>query len=335
MFPFILAVPVRAAETPAPPTSPTALVSPAATPDQAAFAQALISTKWWSFEYLPPRTDKKAWTRIRFHADGTLSRWHKDQIFRPADHWQIVGPGMVKTGDTVLQFDETFTTFESRSPDGSVIKKGAREGAPPAPPAQGRAAQTQQTPAPVRSATPTPAPATQSSVEVLSKQGPNVLDWVLSPLDVTVPGACRENLTQLKEALLDDAAKGKSASRVSCNIGAEYCNLLLTYMDQRETLVVQHRANSAVKAGSTLGAHRGDFTTDRRELPFLYDSNWPVYARELREEKNRKKDASAQDKMFDQHANVVWNERVTVLRRNAERLYGQFRAARREDLAGH
>jgi len=232
---------------------------------------------------------------------------------------------MVKIGDTVLQFDETITTFESRSPDGSVVKKGARQGAPPAPPAQDRAAQTQQT----------PAPAPQSSVEVLSRQGPNVLDWVLSPLDVTVPGACRENLTQLKEALLDDAAKGKPASRAACNIGAEYCNLLLSYMDQRETLVVQHRANSAVKAGSTLGAHRGDFTTDRRELPFLYDSNWPVYVRELHEEKNRKKDASAQDKMFDQHANVVWNERVTVFRRNAGRLYDQFRAARRQDLAGH
>ncbi len=107
------------------PASPGAMQA-----DPTTFRRALVSARWWAFEDVPLDRSDRAWTRIRFEENGNLTRWHHGTLLTRSlhSHWKITGPGTVNVDEIVFEFDPKFTTFVTRAPDGSITKRGFREG---------------------------------------------------------------------------------------------------------------------------------------------------------------------------------------------------------------
>jgi hypothetical protein len=318
----------------------------AAEANQTSLERALISHpwQWWT---TPGGLQAN---NVHFLPDGTVGMPKWGVVYK----WIVTGPrtftlvikdkGSKLTGKENISsftFDESFTRFEGHDPwlphrqmvftgirsDTTNAAAKEKEPVPPAP---------QPTPVPPASTAvkqEEPARADQSAIELLSKQGLNAMNWAFAPLERAVPPDVRENLIFLKESLLDSAAKGPAANPAACNLGARYCDALIAVLAERDATLARAGASAVVTRSADLGAHRRDFDTDPKHLQFLYNSNWPVYERELHEEATRKEAVAHDQDFFAQRANVQWMERAAQLRRNAELLYGQFRAAVRQTVA--
>ncbi len=244
--------------------------------------------------------------------------------------WRIAGSTLiVKRGAVVhtfpLPIDPNGTAGVNQLDQYTLLVRVGAKVTQPKPAAQVAVTEKSPTPAPAAAKT----PSVPSSVEVLSKEGPNILDWAAAPLNVQLPGAFRENLIHLKENLLDDAAKGAAANPAACNRGVQFCNTMLATLDERNAKLAQANSSAAVALPSDLGAERAA----PGRITGYYDLDWPVYAREIRDEKNRKQAAAKDGKFLDQGATVAWAQRADQIRQIGETLYDQFRAALRQPVA--
>ncbi|HEV7403528.1 MAG TPA: hypothetical protein VGO11_11395 [Chthoniobacteraceae bacterium] len=325
---FFLLLPFLVAAFPGGMKADPAALAPSAVAGPKDALEALISY-FWSYEDFPKHTGPKSWTRLQFYVSGRVTAYHFGTPLKTIP-WELSGPRTLRIEDAWYTLDEGFTKIESWSPSGSIVKRATREAATTP------AAAPSLVPAPVAQvpkATPTPgspAPAGPTSLEILREQGPNIMNWTMAPIDVALPAGFRDNVTQLREGLLDEAAKGSRANPAACQAGARFCDNLLAALSERETKISQAQASWSVHSSGTLGAHRADLNTNGQHLPILYNSNWPVYLRERAETGDRKKQASNLDDFFNASAKAHWNDRTTQLRRTAETLYEQFRAAARQ-----
>lgn len=160
-------------------------------------------------------------------------------------------------------------------------------------------------------------------IGILSEQAPNALEWALAPLDQTLPPDIRRNLVLLRENLLDEGANKPAAGPAAYKEGQQLCNALIGILNEREQAVVR-AGYRATQAEANIAV-----TNQALEARVRF-MNWPKYFREKdqREELRREKENGAG--LSKQKLVVEWSERGTVLRREMDALYAQFREAVRE-----
>ena len=172
-----------------------------------------------------------------------------------------------------------------------------------------------------------PAKASETSIEVLSEQAPNALEWALAPLDRTTPPDIRKSLTLLRESLLDEEAKKPAASAGAYKLGQELCNSLIAAFNERDKTLVRAGYRSS-QAEANMGAVTDQSLEARRRI-----MNWPAYFREKdqREElRKQKENGAAQAK---QRPALEWSDRGAQIRKVVDALYAEFRAAARRPVA--
>jgi hypothetical protein len=166
--------------------------------------------------------------------------------------------------------------------------------------------------------------ANQSLAKTLSQQAPNATDWVLAPLDQSVPADIRRNLTVLREDLLDEAKDKPAAGPEAYAIGRQLCDTLIAVLDERDATLVRMGFRAAQANANTR------VTSQALEARRNYMMSWPQYARE--------KDQAGE--IFRQQTNVAaltkelpkveWSNRTAVLRKILDALYAKYREALRQ-----
>jgi hypothetical protein len=292
--------------------SQTAPAYAAPQPEPRSLKEALIEYRWTFHTTAKPKS-QNYWTKLQFNPSGSLTIWHENTE-QPKATWEIVAQNAVKIHEFLLVFDAGFTSFQRLGEHGGVLAAGAR-----AEPTGRYVVETSSQPPPP--AQPIP-PSVPQLAQILSQQGPNIMDWALSPLDTAVPPGFREKLMQLKDGLLDDAAKSGQPYAGACNDGAQFCNAMLLVLNERDTKISQLNASSAVDAPSDLNKRRQDFTGD----PWV---DWPEYQRERGEARQRNRDAAATNEFFNQGELNAWTQRAGQLRQTCDAYYEQFRVALR------
>ncbi len=170
----------------------------------------------------------------------------------------------------------------------------------------------------------TPAGPERTAVEELSRQAPNATEWALAPLQDSVPGDIRQNLTFLREDLLDEARKAPKGSGDTYKLGADLCSAILGVLEERRQ--AQARANFRAVEAET----RTTVTSQALEAQRNYQMRWPQFEREKLQRDELKKGAVNQAEIIKERPRLDWVERTAVLRRNLEAQYAKFRAAARQ-----
>jgi hypothetical protein len=174
--------------------------------------------------------------------------------------------------------------------------------------------------------------------EVLAKEGPNAIEWALAPLDRTVPGDIRQNLTLLREDLLDEAAKKPAAGAAAYKLGEQFCNDLIETLNERDQARVR-AGYTAAQAKANMGEITNQALEARRSAaaPSGWRTSgamaWPTYRREKdqREELRKAKENGAA--LENQRPVIEWADRVAQIRRILDALYAQYREAARRPAA--
>ena len=168
--------------------------------------------------------------------------------------------------------------------------------------------------------------ANQPRIEILKDQAPNAMEWALAPLDQTVPGNIRQNLTFLREDLLDEGAKKPGASPAAYTLGSQLCNTLLGILEERTQ--TQIRAGfRAVEANARTG-----ITSEALEARRDYKMSWPQFARENAQRAELKSQAVNNAAVMAERPKVDWAARTVPLRKSLDALYAQFRNALRQPV---
>ena len=149
----------------------------------------------------------------------------------------------------------------------------------------------------------------------------NVTGWITSPLSVEVPEAIWENLNFLKEALQDEAVQKPSASTKAYALANFLCAKMLRDLEERNDFTARDGGSAVLHQKSNLTQNQRDHLT------------WPQYALERDERAERHENARKAPKFMNGNALVEWNTRATVLRRDMELSYAEFRQALRESPA--
>ena len=170
-------------------------------------------------------------------------------------------------------------------------------------------------------ATPEPSP---SLLQVFSKQVPNLISWVLAPLEETVPADISQNLTYLHEDLLDEAKKKPTASPNAYRIGSQLCDALRA--------VLQERNRTRARAGfrSVEANARTGVTSEALEARRNYKMSWPQYARENAQRDELKRQAINNAQVMKERPKLDWSESAAQRRKTLDTLYRQFREALRQ-----
>ena len=170
-----------------------------------------------------------------------------------------------------------------------------------------------------------PAPATpdQPRIETLSQQALNAEDWVLAPLDETIPAGVRQNLVSLREDLADEGKKKPRAGVEAYSLGYQLCNTMVAALDERARALV-NAGYTAKQADATTGV-----TSAALEASRNYKMSWPQYKREQaqRGELLRQKLIGAE--VIKEGSEVEWSKRTAQIRGNVDVIYGKFREAMR------
>jgi hypothetical protein len=184
-----------------------------------------------------------------------------------------------------------------------------------------------------------PAKADPTSIEILSKQAPNTLEWALAPLDRKAPAELRENLTLLREYILDEEAKQPAASADAYKLGEQLCNDLIATLNERDKMLVR-AGYTAVQAKVNMSEITNQALEARRTTgappawcPAPRFSTWPTYQREKdqREELRKAKENGAA--LVNQRPILEWADRSAQIRRIVDALYAQYRQAARQPVA--
>ena len=167
------------------------------------------------------------------------------------------------------------------------------------------------------------APLDQPRIETLSQQALNAEDWVLAPLDETIPAGVRQNLVSLREDLADEGKKKPKAVVEAYSLGYQLCNIMIAALDERARALV-NAGYSAKQADATTGVTSPSLEANRN-----YQMSWPQYKREQaqRGELLRQKLAGAE--VIKEGSKVEWSKRTAQIRGSIDVLYGKFREAMR------
>jgi hypothetical protein len=182
-------------------------------------------------------------------------------------------------------------------------------------------------PSPAPSSPPAPVLSGQDALETLTRQSPNVIEWVLAPLEQSVPADIRQSVTFLREDLLDEAAQKPKAPPQAYALGSQLCGALLATMEERARARAQ-AGFRAVEAEARTGV-----SSQALEARRNYKMSWPQFVREEAQRAELKSQASSSAQVLKERPKLEWVNRSTTLRTALEAQYGQFRAALRQPAA--
>jgi len=158
--------------------------------------------------------------------------------------------------------------------------------------------------------------------EVLSKEGPNAIEWALAPLKLAVPTELRQNLTLLREDLLDEAAKKPVAGAEAYKLAERLCNALIETLDERE--------NARVRAGYTAVQAQANIAVTNQALEARRRfTSWPTYEREKDQREELRKEKQNGAALVNERPILEWADRGAQIRKVLDALYAQYREAAR------
>lgn len=179
---------------------------------------------------------------------------------------------------------------------------------------------------------PTPAPsslstirtdANQPRINVIKDQGPNAAEWALTPLDAAIPTDIRQNLTFLREDLLDEGAKAAKSKLEAYKLASDYCDKLLTALDQRDL--------ARAKAGYAAAQADADKRVSNQALDARrnYQMSWPQFSREESQRAALRENETDKADVKKQRLKVEWTQRSVQMRNYLDTVYRQLREAMR------
>jgi len=161
----------------------------------------------------------------------------------------------------------------------------------------------------------------QPHIRILSDESVNITGWITSPLEVGVPEQIWENLNFLKEALKDEAAKKPAANAKAYTMANFLCAQMLRYLEERDAFTARAGGAAVLHQKSNLTQQNRDHLT------------WPQFALERDERIERHENARNAPKFMNGNRLVEWNTRKTIIRRQMESAYSEFREALRQSPA--
>lgn len=161
------------------------------------------------------------------------------------------------------------------------------------------------------------------TIHIIQEQGPNATEWALTPLDESIPGDIRQNLTYLREDLLDEAKKNPKAAAAAYTLASDYCDKILNALDQRDLARVNAGYSSA-QADANIRV-----TSKALEARRNYKMSWPQYAREKDQRNEIYRQQSAGADVRKEQIKVDWAKRAVQMRAYLDDLYTKLRAAMR------
>jgi hypothetical protein len=170
-----------------------------------------------------------------------------------------------------------------------------------------------------------------SPLQTLSQQAINATAWVLAPLEQSVPGEIRENLTSLREDLLDEAKANPVAGPEAYAIGRQLCDALIAVHDERDQASVRagYRAAQA-EANTGVSTQAGQPLKIAIEARRNYMMSWPQYAREKDDRAEIQRQQNNVSSLTRESVKVAWSNRTAVLRKTLDSLYAKYRDAMRQ-----
>lgn len=165
-----------------------------------------------------------------------------------------------------------------------------------------------------------------SPLKMLSQEALNATDWTLAPLDQSVPGDIRRNLTALREDLLDEAKAKPAAGPEAYAIGRQLCDALIAVLDERDSTLVRFGYRAAQANANTR------VTSQALEARRNYMMSWPQYAREQREAAEIFRQQTNNATLAKELPKVEWSKRTAVLRKTLDALYAKYRDAMRQGI---
>lgn len=177
-------------------------------------------------------------------------------------------------------------------------------------------------PAVVAAGAPAPDPSLPL-LDVLAQQAVNATAWVLAPLEESVPGDIRQNLTFLREDLIDEVKKTPKASLEAYELGRQLCNALIATLDERDQTLVKagYRAAQA-EAGTRV-------TSQALEARRNYQMSWPQFHREQAQRSEISRQQMNAADLRKEQSKVEWAQRTETLRKHLDDLYRRYREALR------
>lgn len=146
----------------------------------------------------------------------------------------------------------------------------------------------------------------------------NLTGWITSPLEVAVPEQIWQNLIFLREALQDEAAQKPAANSKAYGLAVFLCARMTAYLEERDKFTV--------RAGGAAVLHqRSNLTPGQRDT-----LSWPQYMLEKDERTERQQNARNAAKFQNGQIALEWNTRATVIRREMQARYADFREALRQ-----
>jgi len=165
--------------------------------------------------------------------------------------------------------------------------------------------------------------ANQPRIGVIKDQGPNATEWALTPLDEAIPADIRQNLTFLREDLLDEGKKAAKASPEAYKLASDYCDKILTALDQRDLA----RVNAGYRASQADADKRT--STQALDARRNHQMSWPQYAREESQRAALRENETDKADVKKERLKVDWATRSVRMRSYLDDLYRQLREAMR------
>jgi len=164
---------------------------------------------------------------------------------------------------------------------------------------------------------------TQSALQTLSQHALNAADWALAPLDQSVPGDIRRNLTALREELLDEGKAAPKASADAYKLGSLLCDNLISALDERDQALVGAGYRAAQADANTR------VTSQSLEARRNYLMSWPQYSREKDERSEIQRQQTNNTVLVKESLKTAWFNRTKALRKSLDALYAKYREALR------
>jgi len=155
-----------------------------------------------------------------------------------------------------------------------------------------------------------------SRIDEIIERKNMIMEDIFGPIDRPVPISMREYIADLRENLLDEGAKSPVASSNAYELGARFCNGLISSFDEREIMAARLRNNAAS------GAAGKPVATKNRP-------SWKDYLRE-RDEAAVSTRNNKLETAFAKNNKLQWVQRAEQLRKSLDANYAQFRQAARE-----
>ncbi len=168
--------------------------------------------------------------------------------------------------------------------------------------------------------------ANQPRIEVIKDQGPNAAEWALTPLDEAIPADIRQNLTFLREDLLDEGKKAAKSSPEAYRLASDYCDKLLTALDQRDLA----RVNAGYAAAQADANKRS--STQALDARRNHQMSWPQFSREEAQRASLRESEADKADVKKQRLKVEWTTQAVQMRSILADRYRQLREAMRLPL---